>query len=650
MSYLTFKKNELVNLEYSLDREFLGTNRGGGYSSSTLVFCNTRKYHGLLVLPLENFKGRNHVLLSSLDETLIQHGREFNFGVHKYPGTYEPRGHKYIIDVSYEKTFAVTYQVGGVVLKKEILMMHKSPQVLVRYTLLEAHSPTTLRLNPLLAFRDAHILCKANDIANQNYGETDNGITAKLYTDFPELHLQLNKKADFIHEPYWNLDISYKKEKERGYDYKEDLLSLGYFEFPIKKGESVVFSAGTEADSSRGLKQKFTRVLERRSERNTFEDCLRHSASQYLIDKVDETRIKAGYHWHISYSRDTFVALPGIALANNQMDAFGAVFSSVKKYFSNGLFEKTISTHSTPQYDADTSLWFFWTLQQYEKYSQKTKKQLWKEFGDTLKTILETYRQGTHKVIRMDESGLIWAEDISRPLTWVDAQTDRGALISRGGFAVEVNALWFNAVCYAIALATEANDKKFLAEWETLPEQIGTNFKEKFWLEKGGYLADSATYSQQNTEIRPNQIITCGLDYSPLTEKERRKVMGIVTQNLFTARGLRTLSPKNPNYKGSCIGTIDERDLATFNGSVHPWFLGFYTEANLKLYGKTYIADAEEIIAGFEEEMTSHGVSTLSEVYDGNPPFAGRGCISNARNVAEMIRSLHIIKEYKEKL
>ena len=176
MSYLSFKKDQLINLEYSLDREFLGTNRGGGYCSSTLVFCNTRKYHGLLVVPIEKFRGKNYVMLSSLDESIIQHGREVNFGVHKYEGTYEPRGHKYIVDISYEKAFTVTYQVGGVLLKKEILMMHNAPQVLIRYTLLEAHSATLLRLNPLLAFRDIHSLSKQNPVANTQAEAVGGGV------------------------------------------------------------------------------------------------------------------------------------------------------------------------------------------------------------------------------------------------------------------------------------------------------------------------------------------------------------------------------------------------------------------------------------------------------------------------------------------
>ncbi|AVM51081.1 glycogen debranching enzyme N-terminal domain-containing protein [Capnocytophaga sp. oral taxon 878] len=648
MSYISFKKDQLINLEYSLNREFLGTNRGGGYCSSTLVFCNTRKYHGLLVVPIEKFRGKNYVMLSSLDETILQHGRDFNFGVHKYEGTYEPRGHKYIVDISYEKAFTVTYQVGGVVLKKEILMMHNAPQVLVRYTLLDAHSATHLRLNPLLAFRDIHSLSKENPVANTQAEAVKGGVKVKLYPEFPYLYMQLSKEANFGGKAYWNNNIYYTKEKERGYDYQEDLLSLGAFEVSLKKGESIVFSASLEEADSKALAKNFDKYLKERAERNSFEECLQYTASQFLIQKAGETRIKGGYHWFESNTRDTFIALPGIALSGKADKIFDEVLSSALKYFYNGLFARDISTHVVdPAFDADTSLWFFWTLQQYEKETKKTKKQLWKEYGETLKAILNTYRSRSRKDMRMDDNGLIWSDNLSRPLTWFDAESNYGAIVPRNGYVVEVNALWYNAVCYAIALAEESKDKEFLAHWATLPQTIAESFNDTFWYETEKYLADYANHTHQNTDVRPNQLIACALDYSPLTEKRQRKVLAIITQELLTPRGLRTLSPENPRYEGESVGAVFVRDKATFNGSAHPWLLGLYIEANLKLYGDTYIPDAEAILADFEEEVRDHGVSCISAIYDGNPPFQSRGCISKAKNVAEILRAQWLLKNKK---
>ena len=648
MSYLSFKKDQLINLEYSLAREFLGTNRGGGYCSSTLVFCNTRKYHGLLVVPIEKFRGKNYVMLSSLDETILQHGRDFNFGVHKYEGTYEPRGHKYIVDISYEKAFTVTYQVGGVVLKKEILMMHNAPQVLIRYTLEDAHSATLLRLNPLLAFRDIHSLSKQNPVANTQVEEVDGGVRAKLYPEFPYLYMQLSKPANFGGAAYWNNNIYYTKEKERGYDFQEDLLSVGAFEVSLKKGESIVFSASLEEAKSKNLAKDFTKYLKERADRNSFEECLQYTASQFIIQKAGETRIKAGYHWYDSTTRDTFIALPGIALSGSTAKIFDEVLQSALKYCYNGRFARDISTHIVnPVFDADTSLWFFWTLQQYEKETTRTKKQIWKEYGETLKAILNAFKSREHKTMRMDDNGLIWSDDLSRPLTWFNAESNYGAIVPRNGYVVEVNALWYNAVCYALELAKDTKDKTFLSEWGTMPETIAESFNQIFWIESEKYLADYANHTHQNTEVRPNQLLACALDYSPLTEKRQRKVLAIITQELLTPKGLRSLSPESPRYEGESVGNVFVRDKATFNGSVHPWFVGFYVEANLKLFGDTYIPDGKAFLENFEEEINTHGVGLISAIYDGNPPFNPRGCISNAKNVAEILRAQWLLSDKK---
>lgn len=648
MSYLSFKKDQLINLEYSLAREFLGTNRGGGYCSSTLVFCNTRKYHGLLVVPIEKFRGKNYVMLSSLDETILQHGRDFNFGVHKYEGTYEPRGHKYIVDISYEKAFTVTYQVGGVVIKKEILMMHNAPQVLIRYTLEDAHSATLLRLNPLLAFRDIHSLSKQNPVANTQVEEVDGGVRAKLYPEFPYLYMQLSKPANFGGAAYWNNNIYYTKEKERGYDFQEDLLSVGAFEVSLKKGESIVFSASLEEAKSKNLAKDFTKYLKERADRNSFEECLQYTASQFIIQKAGETRIKAGYHWYDSTTRDTFIALPGIALSGSTAKIFDEVLQSALKYCYNGRFARDISTHIVnPVFDADTSLWFFWTLQQYEKETTRTKKQIWKEYGETLKAILNAFKSCEHKTMRMDDNGLIWSDDLSRPLTWFNAESNYGAIVPRNGYVVEVNALWYNAVCYALELAKDAKDKTFLSEWGTMPETIAESFNQIFWIESEKYLADYANHTHQNTEVRPNQLLACALDYSPLSEKRQRKVLAIITQELLTPKGLRSLSPESPRYEGESVGNVFVRDKATFNGSVHPWFVGFYVEANLKLFGDTYIPDGKAFLENFEEEINTHGVGLISAIYDGNPPFNPRGCISNAKNVAEILRAQWLLSDKK---
>ena len=316
MSYLRFDKTLLTNLEESLPKEVLRTNRSGAYHCTTIVDCNTRKYHGLLVIPIPELDDENHVMLSSLDETVIQHGAEFNMGLHKYQGNnYSPKGHKYVREFECEKGPTTIYRVGGVVLKKEKVFVHHENRILIRYTLLEAHSATTLRLRPFLAFRSVRQYTHENSQASRDYQLVDNGIKTCMYPGYPELFMQLNKKNEFHFQPDWYRGIEYPKEQERGYDFNEDLYVPGYFEINIKKGETVVFSAGISEVSTRTLKNTFEEEKEKRVPRDNFHHCLINAAHQFLNVQGGESYILAGYPWFKCRARDLFISLPGLTLA-----------------------------------------------------------------------------------------------------------------------------------------------------------------------------------------------------------------------------------------------------------------------------------------------------------------------------------------------
>ncbi len=650
MSYLSFNQRNLVNLEYALQREFLGTNQAGGYCSTTLNFCNTRRYHGLLVLPIDNFKGQNHVLLSSLDETVVIGGKEFNFGIHKYPDTYEPKGHKYITEAEFDKYYSITYQVGGVILRKDVIMLHHEPQVLIRYTLLGSHKEVKLRLKPFLAFRDVHKLSEENSVANTDFQVVENGIGMRLYDNFPMLYMQLSRKNEYLHEPYWYKNITYLKDEQRGGDYVEDLLVSGHFELVMKKGETIVFSASTQESNPQKLVNRFASSCEKRPHRDSFLSCLKLAAKQFIIHKKGETRIKAGYPWHISYGRDTFLSLPGIAAVLEDVSLFEKVISSMQKYFIGGLFTRIISSHAEPQYNADTSLWFFWAMQQYEKMGQISAKSLWKKYKTFFISILESYRDGsTFEQVKMKDNGLIYNAPYYKPLTWMNGRINGRPVLERNGYVVEINALWYNAVVYALSLATEAKDKEFCDAWQEFPERIKNSFQNVFWSEEWGYLADTAESDTKNMSIRPNQIIACALNFSPLENYQKKKIVDVVSDNLLTNKGLRTLSPDNENYNGLCEGTMGEQEKAIYQGGVHTWLLSFYIETCFNLYGKNFVPQAEELLSHVEEDLRNFGLSSFSEFYDGNPPHNGHGCISQARNTAEIIRSLQLLKSYQNK-
>ncbi|HOE04445.1 MAG TPA: glycogen debranching enzyme N-terminal domain-containing protein, partial [Bacteroidales bacterium] len=244
MSYITFLKDELINLEFSLSRELIRTNRAGSYASTTIIGCNTRRYHGLLVCPMPQIDGENHVLLSSLDESVIQHGAMFNLSIHKYPNAYEPRGHKYAREFYADPIPMVIYRVGGVVLRKEQIFSVEDERLLTRYTLLEANSPTTLRFKPFLAFRSVHALTRENMYANTKYAKAGAGISMRLYEAYPSVFLQFSKEPDYVHVPHWYYNIEYIEDQKTGHEFQEDLFVPGYFELNIEKGESIIFSAG----------------------------------------------------------------------------------------------------------------------------------------------------------------------------------------------------------------------------------------------------------------------------------------------------------------------------------------------------------------------------------------------------------------------
>lgn len=643
MSGLKFDKRELGNLEYSLDREMLATDRRGGYMSTTIVCCNTRKYHGLMVAPIDQ-SDRTYVLLSSLDETVVQHDQSFNLALHRFDGVYEPRGHKYITDFEYTPTPTITYRVGGVILKKELLWIHKRTQLMIRYTLVDAHSETTLRLRPLLAFRDKHALSKANMEADGRAYPIPYGVKCRLYEGFPWLHMQLDKAdSEFIAAPDWYYNFEYRKELARGYEGHEDLLSTGYFEFKIKKGESVIFSAATDMMASpETISAVYESSLARRTHKIDFLSCLQHSARQFVIRRPENrTEVIAGYPWFGPFMEDTFMALPGLTLAQgHKEDCIDALDTAIRDFQTSGLFEgRTLPP------TVDAPLWFFYTLQQLEAHIGR--KALWEKYGETMKSILEVYRRGFSDEVRMHDNGLVWAS-AERPLTWMGTIVDGEPLTPRRGYAVEVQALWYNAVEYTLAVAKKEGDKAFVEAWKELPKRIKATFNEKFWLEEG-YVADYVNYDEVNKFIRSNMAVVVGLDFKLVDDEKLVRILMTIREHLLTPRGLRTLSPRNLLYKSNYNEDQRSQDLASRNGSAWIWPLALYVKACFDLSGEKFVGEAREILDAFDDELQTKCVGSLSERFEGDPPHNPRGSVSHATSVAGVLQIAELAERYSRK-
>ncbi len=641
MSVLNFDKNSLGNLEYSLKREMLATNRAGGYMSTTIVCCNTRKYHGLMVCPKDEADEHNYVMLSSLDETVVQHDQSFNLAIHRFPGIYEPRGHKYITDFRYTPSPAIIYRVGGVVLRKELLWLHSRTQLLIRYTLEEAHSRTVLRLRPFLAFRDVHSLSQANMFADGHSYPIKGGVKCRMYGDFPWLNMQTSNGSEFVPAPDWYKNFEYLEEQARGYPFREDLLTPGYFECEIAKGQSVVFSCSlTEADPA-GLAETFETEQSKRTEKKDLLSCLRHSARQFIARHTDRTEVVAGYPWFGRWGRDTFIALPGITLTQGNVEDCIAVVDTMTREMKDGMFPNMGVAYNS----VDAPLWFFWALQQLEKHIGAA--EVWRRWGDKMKDVLSCYRRGVGEVVALHANGLVWASNPTHAMTWMDAIVDGRPVTGRDGYQVEINALWYNAVKYTLELAAQAADDAFVGEWGAMPEKIKESFLEKFWMADERRLADYVDMSVRNHYIRPNQVIACALPYVMLSPEQIQGVISNVRQHLLTPKGLRTLSPRNPLYEGRCEGDQPTRDRAYHQGTVWPWLLEFYVRANFDLLGKAFLADAEDILAAFEEDLNSYGIGSICEIYDGDPPHEQRGTISQAWSVGALLRINEMIQQYK---
>lgn len=648
MDYITFDKSQLINLEYSLTKELIRTSREGAYSSSTIINCNTRKYHGLLVMPQPAIDEGNHVLLSSFDETIIQHNAEFNLAIHKYQGeVFSPKGHKYLHDFTTDPIPKLSYHVGGVELTKEMLFSHKDGRMIIKYTLTEAHSPTRLRFKPFLAFRNIHSLTRANYDADTSYEQIDNGIKLRMYRGYSYLHLQFSKKPEYVHVPDWYYNIEYLQERARGYDCLEDLYVPGYFEVSIEKGESIYFAAGVESVAPSSLSRSFKTEVSRRIPRDSFENCLINAAQQFVVKRGKKTEIISGYPWFGRWGRDTFVALPGLTLVTGEHKTAKAIIDGMVLQLKGPLFPNMGIGDKSIYNAADTPLWFFWALQQYGTYTGTTNT-LWKEYGKYMKSIIYGYKEGTAYSIKLHDNNLIYSGEQGFAVTWMDAVVDGKPVTPRVGYCVEINALWYNALLFALQLASKAGDNEFILDWQETAAAFPESFINNFWDEKRGYLADYTYGDYKDFSVRPNQIIATSLPYTPITESIRNSVLERVKSELLTPRGLRSLAPKNVLYKGVYEGNQVERDHSYHQGSVHPWLLGHFAEGYLAIHQKSAVPLIKEIYFGFEDEMIENGIGTISEVYDGDPPHRGAGAISQAWCVAELLRINALIKEYEK--
>lgn len=644
MAFLKFNKSELVNLSYSLKREIICANKTGAYCNTSIVTCNTRRYHGLLAVPIDAFGGKKHLLLSSLDESLILNGKRFNLGIHCYGSVYEPRGHKYIIDFEADPVPKITYRVGEIVFTKSILLVPDSDQVMIRFELVNAPAKVKLLLTPFLAFRDIHALTDENPNARTEGWEIPNGVAFNLYEGFPDLNMQFNTKdVSFATAPCWYKGITYSDEYRRGFACKEDLYVPGHFETEMKPGDAIVFSASVALANPSGLKRKFDSFVAKAAKITTYHEQLVHCADLLKQDRGGHKMITAGFSWlYTGLLRETLEALPGLTLyANGDKAEFEEILDNLIADNQERLFHRTTQVEA-PLRLADT-------LGRYIGFGADPKA-VWKKYGPTVKGIIESYLPGRRVEVAMQPNGLLWAQLDHWALSWMNTYVDGNPVTERAGYQVETNAMWFQSVLFAVTMERKysPSDSAFLKEWSHILDLIRENFQNTFWNARAGYLADYVDNAGQHLEVRPNMLYALVGEDIPVEPEIAQRVLQVIDNELVTRRGIRTLSPRHSEYKGVYEGSQTDRDLAYYNGSCLTSLIGPYCEVCFKMKGAAFLNKAQWLVNGFYEDLNKHGVGAFSELYDGDPPHEPHGAISSALSTAALLEVEYLKNKYKE--
>ena len=646
MSYIEFEKSDLVNLNYSKTREILRCSRTGAFATTTLAGLNTRKYHGLFIVPQDKIGHERHVLVSNLNETIIVNNMDFHLSVHQYKGgAIEPKGNKYLQRFTADNVPTCYYRVGKFNFTKEILFLNNSDRLIIKYTILDDYESASIQFQPMLAFRNIHALTHANPNANTSFRSVENGVGYCLYDNYTPVYLQCSEEISYLHNPVWFNNVEYAEELNRGYEGHEDLMAPGLITALVHNKELYI-TIGTEPINPADIAGLFEVEAKQHTPRSSFFNCLRNAAEQFIVKRNGKTEIIAGYPWFGRWGRDTFIALPGLTLALGKNDLCKEIMDDMVKEMRDGLFPNIGEGSGAAYNSVDAPLWFIRTLQLYAECIRK-KRLIWEEYGQTLKDILNAYRKGTLNNIRMLDNGLIYAGGPGLALTWMDAVIDGKPVTPRTGCQVEINALWYNALKFCLDLAKYCKDKEFVNEWEPIATHFPDVFKETFWSKEIGYLADYVDGDYKNFQVRPNMMIATSLPYTPISEKIRQLILKRTCEELLTEKGIRTLSPNDPEYKGHYAGNQAERDAAYHQGTCWPWLLFPFTDGMLAVYQNAAIPVLQKILYKFDSCMKSYGVSTIAEIADGDPPYRPNGCISQAWSVAALLYLKWRIEHYK---
>ncbi len=638
------------DFERASAREWLETNGIGGYASSSVSGANTRRYHGLLVAATRPPLGRA-VLLSKFEETLIIDGERYELSCNQYPGRIYPEGYKFLTQFRLDPFPRWTFNVNNIEIEKSVFMIHGENSTVCHWKISQQSAvgsrQSALELRPLLAFRDHHHLRHEDSSFDGSYEVEPGIISIAPYAEMPRLYLAHN--ANEIEPQYhWYHHFEYAIEQERGFDYREDLFQPFSLRFDLSTEAVVIASTETKQieDVNAFEKAEIKRraaLIKTAGAKDDLTAQLVLAADQFIVSRGTGRTVIAGYHWFSDWGRDTMIALNGLTLSTNRAEIAKSILIEFSRHISEGMLPNRFPDAETPEYNpVDATLWFFEAIR---AYAEKTDDHdfVREVLYDKLTDIIEWHIRGTRYQIRVDEDGLLYAGESGVQLTWMDAKIGDWVVTPRTGKPVEIQALWYNALCIMANLAEKFGDAKRQENYSSMAAKAKKSFNSQFWNDIEQCLFDVVNGSEKDSSIRPNQIFAVSLPYSMLSPAKARKVVEKVEAELLTPFGLRSLSPKDPRYVPVYIGSPYERDAAYHQGTAWGWLIGPVVDAYRKAHSKDAKATERvaEIISSFQPQLSEGMIGHVAEIFDGDPPHTPRGGAAQAWSVAELLRVSH---------
>lgn len=646
---IRFGADVCSNLDAALRREWLETNAIGGFASGTINGCNSRRYHGLLVAATKPPVGR-FVLLSKLEETLIVNGRRFDLSTNRYPGVVYPRGFQLLTQFRLDPFPIFTFSVDGIEIEKAVFMVQGQNTTIVEYRLSSVNEPITtqLEVRPLIAFRDYHSLTHENGAINGRIDKQAEQIIVSPYGGLPSLYLANNANSVET-TAHWYRTFEYDDERERGLDFQEDLFNPCVFRFDLNSSSNATVIASTEPQKTIAAEEYRQREILRRRDvmkqspvGDGFVTALTAAADQYIVSRGDQKSVIAGYHWFSDWGRDTMIALPGLTLPTKRYETARSILRTFSQHVDQGMLPNRFpDAGETPEYNTvDATLWFFEAVRSYLAYTGDLAFVRDEIYG-VLTDIVNWHLRGTRFGIKVDSAGLLNSGEAGVQLTWMDAKVGDWVVTPRRGKPVEIQALWYNAVCIMEEIAGLLGDENARKRYNNMAAVTKWSFNRLLWNERGGYLYDVVNGGPPDASIRPNQIFAVSLRHSMLSPERARQVVSTVQEHLLTPYGLRSLAPKDPQYRGRYTGDGASRDGAYHQGTVWPWLMGPFITAYIKVNGGSDMArrQAEVWLTALQEHLADAGLGHISEIFEGDTPHRAVGCVAQAWSVAEVLRA-----------